>query len=154
MQLLVVQLQEGYAHLELRELGLRSSNVELVKDELEHTGHDTYFVERYADGVACSHGMCLSRPCLPVGQDGSIVTMETSQDQVSGALIENVVLGNIVPEDGVEIEGFSWHGHLSGVWLHDDRGTNTHLFISRGQLSADKRPYSNCHVYSAGVRVI
>jgi len=60
VELLVIELKEGDLDVELRVLGLRLAELDLIEDELEDPGNNTNFFERHADRATRTHRMSLS----------------------------------------------------------------------------------------------
>lgn len=94
----VVDFQVACSDEELSLLGVTLNSLE---DVLETTRHDT-LLDRVR--LLTRHGMRLTRACLTVRKDGSIVTLQHILDDVGGTFVVNVHLLDCPVEDGVKGE--------------------------------------------------
>lgn len=100
------------------------------------------------DGATSSHSMGFARSSLTVSKNCRVVALETSQDEVPGALVENIILLRLEPEDSIEFKLFLTDGKLLKV----GEGIDTRPF-ALSEFSAHKRSYSYRYFYGTILKV-
>ena len=89
--------------------------------------------------------MCLSRPCLTICQNGRVVSLEASKDQIAGTCVEDVLLCGIRLEDTVKPKLFLTDLESLIVLLL----LNAYTSITISQFAANQWPYSHRHLDGA-----
>lgn len=77
-----VELKELYLHVELTEVRLFPPVLNLLKDEVEHSWHNSDLLIGQTNSASRSHCMRLSRTCLTIREDGCVITGETAEYKV------------------------------------------------------------------------